>query len=122
MQIDSLEIGNFRNYELGKIEFHSGTNVLYGDNAQGKTNLLEAIFVCGTSRSHKGSKDKDLIRIGQEESHIRMYFRKKGIKHRIDMHLKRNDSCYFLFAGGFKDYKKRSFREEKIYQYGVMSA
>ncbi|MDD7403131.1 MAG: DNA replication/repair protein RecF [Butyribacter sp.] len=90
MYINSLEVGNFRNYEFGKIEFHDKTNILYGDNAQGKTNLLESIFVCGTTKSHKGSKDRELIRLGQEEAHIRMHLTKKNIKHRIDMHLKKN--------------------------------
>lgn len=90
MHIDSLEVGNFRNYDFGKIEFHNKTNILYGDNAQGKTNLLEAIFVCGTTKSHKGSKDKELIRIGNEEAHIRIHLTKKDISHRIDMHLRKN--------------------------------
>ncbi|MCD7824855.1 MAG: DNA replication/repair protein RecF [Clostridiaceae bacterium] len=90
MQVDSLEIGNFRNYQFGEIEFHNKINILYGDNAQGKTNLLEAVFVCCTTKSHKGSKDRDLIRIGEEESHIRMHLTKKNIKHRVDMHLKKN--------------------------------
>lgn len=90
MHIDSLEVGNFRNYDFGKIEFHDKTNILYGDNAQGKTNLLESIFVCGTTKSHKGSKDRELIRLGEEEAHIRMHLTKRNIKHRIDMHLKKS--------------------------------
>ena len=49
-----------------------GTNIFYGDNAQGKTNILESVYLCGTSKSHKGSKDKEIIRFDQEESHIRM--------------------------------------------------
>lgn len=92
MQIDSVEICNFRNYENAKLEFHEKTNVLYGDNAQGKTNILESVFVCGTTKSHKGSKDKELIRIGEEESHIRLHLTKKGISHKIDMHLRKNKS------------------------------
>lgn len=90
MQIDSVEICNFRNYENAKLEFHENINVLYGDNAQGKTNILESIFVCGTTKSHKGSKDKELIRLGTEEAHIRLFITKKGISHKIDMHLKKN--------------------------------
>lgn len=90
MYINSLQVGNFRNYEFGKIEFGRGINILYGDNAQGKTNLLEAIFVCGTTKSHKGSKDRELIRIGEEEAHIRMNLTRKDIPHRIDMHLKKS--------------------------------
>ena len=51
---------------------------------------MEAIFVCGTTKSHKGSKDKELIRLNEEEAHIRIYLTKKNMKHRIDMHLKKN--------------------------------
>lgn len=89
MYVNSLEIGNFRNYDFAKIEFHNKTNILYGDNAQGKTNILESIFVCGTTKSHKGSKDQELIRLGEEEAHIRMHLTKKSMMHRIDMHLKK---------------------------------
>lgn len=89
MKIDSIELCNFRNYEMASLEFHEHTNILYGDNAQGKTNVLESIFVCGTTKSHKGSKDNELIRIGQEEAHIRLFLTKKGISHKIDMHLKK---------------------------------
>ena len=90
MKIDSVEVGNFRNYDTAKLEFHEHTNILYGDNAQGKTNILESIFVCGTTKSHRGSSDKELIRIGEDESHIRMFVSKKDIPHRIDMHLRKN--------------------------------
>lgn len=90
MEIDSIEVGSFRNYDSAKLEFHSHTNILYGDNAQGKTNILEAIFVCGTTKSHKGCKDKELIKIGSNEAHIRMFTRKKGVPHKIDIHLRQN--------------------------------
>ena len=55
MIIKSIEIQNFRNYEYESIEFDEKTNILYGDNAQGKTNVLEAVFIAGTNKSHKGS-------------------------------------------------------------------
>ncbi len=90
MYIDTLEVGNFRNYDFAKIDFHNKTNILYGDNAQGKTNILESIFVCGTTKSHKGCKDRELIRLGEEEAHIRMHLVKKNMSHRIDMHLKKS--------------------------------
>lgn len=90
MYIESIEVGDFRNYKQEKLEFHPYTNILYGDNAQGKTNILESVFVCGTTSSHKGSKDREMIRIGQEEAHIRMILNKKQISHRIDMHLRKN--------------------------------
>ena len=61
MILKSIEMSNFRNYEREEFHFHEGTNVLYGDNAQGKTNVLEAIYLGGTTKSHKGSKDSDMI-------------------------------------------------------------
>lgn len=90
MHIEFIEVGNFRNYQQEKLEFHPHTNILYGDNAQGKTNILESIFVCGTTNSHKGSRDREMIRMGQQEAHIRMVIQKKEISHRIDMHLRKN--------------------------------
>lgn len=90
MYIESLELNNFRNYSSLAISFDRGTNIFYGDNAQGKTNILEALYLCGTTKSHRGSKDREVIRFQEEESHIRMLLKKKGIGHRIDMHLKRN--------------------------------
>lgn len=89
MFIQSLELNNFRNYEQVKLEFHKQTNVFYGDNAQGKTNILESVFVCGTTKSHKGSKDREMIKIGEDESHIRMMIEKNQVLHKIDMHLKK---------------------------------
>ena len=90
MFIESIELLNYRNYKQLHMDFHSGTNVLYGDNAQGKTNILEAVYVCSTTKSHKGSKDKEIVRFGEEESHIKMTVRRDGIPYRIDMHLKKN--------------------------------
>ncbi len=89
MRIDSVEVCDFRNYEKAKLEFHEHINILYGNNAQGKTNILESIFVCSTTKSHKGSKDKELIRFGQDEAHIRIMLTKKNISHKIDMHLRK---------------------------------
>lgn len=92
MFIQSLELNNFRNYNQLKLEFHKQANVFYGDNAQGKTNILESVFVCGTTKSHKGSKDREMIKIGENEAHIRMVIEKNQISHKIDMHLKKNKS------------------------------
>ena len=92
MIIQSLELSNFRNYSALTMEFDQGTNILYGDNAQGKTNILEAIYVSATTKSHKSSKDKDIINFKEEEAHIRTYLEKENIQTRIDMHLRKNKS------------------------------
>ena len=90
MYVKSLELKDFRNYEQLNMRFNEGTNILYGDNAQGKTNVLEGIYLCGTTKSHKGSKDREIIRLGAEEAHIRMLVERKEVVHKIDMHLKKN--------------------------------
>lgn len=90
MIVQSIELKNYRNYEELHMEFHGGTNILYGDNAQGKTNILEAVYVCATSKSHKSAKDREIIRFEQDESHIKMQVRKNDVPYRIDMHLKKN--------------------------------
>ena len=90
MIIESIELKNYRNYGELHMDFSPGTNILYGDNAQGKTNVLEAVYVCSTTKSHRGSKDKEMIRFDQEESHIKMCVRKLDVPYRIDMHLKKN--------------------------------
>ena len=92
MIIKSLELADFRNYEHLEISFDKGTNILYGDNAQGKTNILEAIYVSATTKSHKGSKDKEIINFDKEEAHIRTYLEKDGVEQRVDMHLRKNKS------------------------------
>lgn len=90
MIIESIELKSYRNYEELHMELNQGTNILYGDNAQGKTNILESVYLCCTSKSHKSVRDRDMIRFGQEESHIKLQIRKGGVPYRIDMHLKKN--------------------------------
>lgn len=90
MKIDSLDLQNFRNYKILNINFDKDTNIIYGDNAQGKTNILEGIYVAATTKSHKGSKDREMIAFNEEESHIKAIIEKMGKIYRIDMHLKKN--------------------------------
>lgn len=90
MIVKKIELSNYRNYENLILELDEKTNILYGDNAQGKTNALEAIYLCSTSKSHRGNKDKEIIRFGCEESHIKLIVFRKEKEYRIDMHLKKN--------------------------------
>ena len=90
MIIKSIELKNFRNYEQLQIDFDKATNILFGDNAQGKTNILESAYVSATTKSHKGSRDKEMIRFGEEEAHIRTVVCKHEQDFQIDIHLKKN--------------------------------
>lgn len=101
MIIESIDLVNYRNYEKVHIELDPGINILYGDNAQGKTNVLESIYMCGTTKSHRGSKDKEIIKFGTRESHIRCFFDKNKSSYQIDMHL-REDKAKGIAINGMK--------------------
>lgn len=92
MIIKSLELADYRNYENLDIKFDKGTNILYGDNAQGKTNILEAIYVAATTKSHRGNKDRDIVNFDKDEAHIRTYIERHGVETRVDMHLRKSKS------------------------------
>ena len=90
MYIESVQLKNFRNYDSLELTFDKGTNIFYGNNAQGKTNILESLYLCGTTKSHRGSKDKEIVKFGEEEAHIRMMVNRNQINYKIDMHLRKN--------------------------------
>lgn len=92
MYVESLALENYRNYAHLAMNLSPGINIFFGDNAQGKTNILEALYMCATTKSHRGSRDREIIRFGEEEAHIRMMLSKEQVLHKIDMHLKKNKS------------------------------
>ncbi len=70
MRANKLRLKNFRNYEEEEIRFDPGVNVIYGDNAQGKTNILEAVHIFSLGRSVRTVKDSELIRHGESSGQI----------------------------------------------------
>ena len=64
MFVKKLTLRNFRNYEEESIEFSPLTNIIYGNNAQGKTNILEAVYLFAQGRSHRAKTDRELVRFG----------------------------------------------------------
>ena len=74
MKINNLQLINFRNYSKSTVEFSDGINFIVGKNAQGKTNLLESIYIMSVGKSPKNSKDKQLIKFGEEKSKISTSF------------------------------------------------
>ena len=91
MYITEVSLQNFRNLAQLKIEPSEGINVIYGSNAQGKTNFLESLYFCAMRRSLRGTSDQQLIRFEEEESHIRMLVQRKQRYDRIDVHLKKDE-------------------------------
>ena len=89
MEIERIKLKSFRNYEALDISFGPQINILHGDNAQGKSNLLEALYTCGTSRSYRGCPDREMIRSSDDFGHLEMTAADKGSRITIDIHLKK---------------------------------
>ena len=77
MYIEKIELMNFRNYEKQEILLEDKINVFYGENAQGKTNIIESIFVCALGKSFRARKEKELIRFEKKEASIKINYQKK---------------------------------------------
>ena len=71
MYLEKLELKHFRNYEDVNVAFSPQVNVLIGKNAQGKTNLLESIYVLAMARSHRTSNDREMVTFKKDAALIR---------------------------------------------------
>lgn len=87
MYVKYLNLINFRNYKNMTIELCSGTNVFQGDNAQGKTNILESLYYSSIGKSHRTNKDKELIEWDSEEAYIGAYIVKERLDKKINIKL-----------------------------------
>ncbi len=90
MYISSLSLSNFRNYSSEKIEFSPYTNVIYGDNAQGKTNILEAVYIFSQGRSHRAKSDKELIKFGEDFAKLSLEFHDSERDYKAKVQLAKN--------------------------------
>ena len=90
MYIKEIKIKDFRNYEQLDLKFNEKVNIILGSNAQGKTNLMESIYISSFGRSFRTSRDTDMIRFGQDNSKIEMVFNKERGDLNIDMILSKD--------------------------------
>ncbi|MGI6193360.1 MAG: DNA replication/repair protein RecF [Christensenellales bacterium] len=90
MRVTRLKLANYRNYEGLDLTPHPGLTLLFGDNAQGKTNALEAVYLCATGRSHRTTHDAELVLRGMEAAYIRADVLRGGFERRIEVRLMRN--------------------------------
>ncbi|MEN1760070.1 DNA replication/repair protein RecF [Anoxynatronum sibiricum] len=72
MMVESVMLSQFRNYESLQLAFHPGINLILGENAQGKTNLLEALYLCAALRSFRTRRDSEFIRFGASQGYLKM--------------------------------------------------
>lgn len=87
MQLTKLVLNNFRNYAHAEIEFKPGLNFVVGKNAQGKTNLLESVYLTSVGKSPKNSKDKQIIKFGEAKAKIELEFLTNAGKKNIVIYL-----------------------------------
>lgn len=90
MLIKKIKLKNYRNYKNIEIDFYKNINIIYGDNAVGKTNLLESIFLTATFKSHKNSKDYEIINFNENISHINLVIEKNNKIHEIDVQINKD--------------------------------
>ncbi len=95
MYIEEIKLENFRNYSLEKIEFNKNTNIFYGDNAQGKTNILEAIYFATLGKSFRTNKEKELINDKEKTAKIEIKFIKNNIEKKIKANID-NKKSFFI--------------------------
>ncbi len=87
MYIDQLYLKNYRNYDSASLELSPKLNIFIGNNAQGKTNLLESIYVTGFGKSFRTNKDKDLLNMTAEQAQVRVHAQKEYTDVSIDFRL-----------------------------------
>lgn len=92
MEIKSINLKNFRNYTSQQVNLKSGLNILEGKNAQGKTNLLEAIFLCAIGRSPRTKKEKELVKWNESFGKITVEFTKSTGNKKIELYLFANQN------------------------------
>ena len=99
MQVTSLHLQDFRNYEELTLTLAPTLNIFLGPNAQGKTNILESIYYASITHSHRTRQDNDLIRFGQPAGHVQLAFSRAGVPNRIDIDLPRRGRRKILLNG-----------------------
>ena len=85
--IGNIKLNNFRNYKNQEIKLEKNTNVFFGDNAQGKTNIIEAIFLCSLGKSFRAKKDIEMIKLNEQNAIIEIEYEKSDRDGKIKIEL-----------------------------------
>lgn len=96
MYLTELKLDHFRNYSNLILNFSPGINIFYGENAQGKTNILEAVYMAATSKSHRTNFYREMIQKGAEFAHISVKIKGEYSDNRIDIHIGSNKRSIFV--------------------------
>ncbi len=105
MIIDKLKLVNYRNYESLDLKFNSNINIFYGNNAQGKTNILESIYLISTANSHRLSENSQIIKNDCSKSKVTAFIKSSNFKNRFEIILSANEK---ILKNNGNDIKKIS--------------
>ncbi len=94
MWVKSIKLKNFRNYKNEKIELGENINIIYGENAQGKTNIIEAIFLCSMGKSFRTKKEKEMINLKEENCLVEIEYEKSDREGKIKIELASKKNIY----------------------------
>ena len=94
MWINNIKINNFRNYIKEEINLNKNINIFYGENAQGKTNIIESIFLCGMGKSFRAKKDEEMINFNAENALVEIEFQKSDRDGKIKIELGNKKNIY----------------------------
>ncbi len=94
MWINKINLQNFRNYEKESINLNKNINIFYGENAQGKTNIIEAIFLCSIGKSFRAKKDSEMIKLEKDSSIIEIEYEKSDRDGKIKIELGKRKNIY----------------------------
>lgn len=97
MRVDKLVLRNYRNYEMLEVDFTSNVNIFIGDNAQGKTNILEAIYLGAVGRSHRTAEDDDLVKWEKDSASVDLFFTRHGVDNKVGFRLIKGRNKEILF-------------------------
>ena len=94
MWIKKIKIKNFRNYEKEEINLEKNINIFYGKNAQGKTNIIEAIFLCSLGKSFRAKKDNEMIKLNEENAIVEVEYEKSDRDGKIKIEIGNKKNIY----------------------------
>lgn len=87
MYIEKIKLQNFRNYEQLELDLNKNINIIYGNNAQGKTNILEAIFLSSFGKSFRTKKEKEMIKFNEQNAIVEIFYQKKDREGKVKIEI-----------------------------------
>ena len=92
MWISKIKLNNFRNYKSQEIDLKEGINLFYGENAQGKTNIIESIYLCSVGKSFRARRDQELIKFDENKAKVEVEYNKSDRDGKIQIEIEKRNA------------------------------